>query len=170
VIELVKRRRPTIFFAVPTFTQRFCVRRKRRIATRIFLRCGNAFRRETRFLLRFLSAGENDSASRFWMESGRRNMLHMFISSRPGKCKPGSCGFPCRATEVKIVDDNGRSWCVTARSETLWVRGAQRVCEYWRIPELTARTKRGEWVVTGDKFFCDSEGYYQLLPGARTTC
>ncbi len=42
----------------------------------------------------------------------------------------------------------------------LWVRGASAFAEYWQIPELTARTKRGDWIVTGDKFFCDSDGYY----------
>ncbi len=28
------------------------------------------------------------------------------------------------------------------------------------IQGLTARTKRGDWVVTGDKFFRDADGYY----------
>jgi benzoate-CoA ligase len=42
----------------------------------------------------------------------------------------------------------------------LWVRGPSAFAEYWRIPELTARTKRGEWVVTGDKFVRDSTGYF----------
>jgi len=36
----------------------------------------------------------------------------------------------------------------------------KRLRGYWRIPELTARTKRGEWVVTGDKFVRDSNGYF----------
>ena len=25
---------------------------------------------------------------------------------------------------------------------------------------MTAQTKHGDWIVTGDKFFCDSDGYY----------
>jgi len=36
---------------------------------------------------------------------GSTEMLHMFISSRPGKCKPGSCGFPVPGYDAKIVDD-----------------------------------------------------------------
>ena len=43
----------------------------------------------------------------------------------------------------------------------LWVRGASALAEYWRIPELTARTKRGGWVITGDKFLRDADGYYR---------
>src|SRR5260370_34030538 len=90
---------------------------------------------------------------------GSTEMLHMFISSRPGKCKPGSCGFPVPGYEVKIVDDHGEL-VPGGEIGNLWVRGASAFAEYWRIPELTLRTKRGDWVVTGDKFFCDSGGYY----------
>ena len=61
--------------------------------------------------------------------------------------------------EAKIVDDKGES-LGAGETGNLWVRGASAFAEYWRIPELTARTKRGDWIVTGDKFFCDSDGYY----------
>jgi len=90
---------------------------------------------------------------------GSTEMLHMFISSRPGECRPGSCGFPVPGYEAKIVDDNGES-VRDGEIGNLWVRGASAFAEYWRIPELTARTKRGDWIVTGDKFFCDSNGYF----------
>src|SRR5207245_745345 len=90
---------------------------------------------------------------------GSTEMLHMFISSRPGKCKPGSCGFPVPGCEAKIVDDAGEPMR-DGDIGNLWVRGASAFAEYWRIPELTARTKREDWVVTGDKFFSDSDGYY----------
>src|SRR5258706_13689708 len=86
-------------------------------------------------------------------------MLHMFISSRPGECRPGSCGFPVPGYEAKIVDDNGES-VRDGEIGNLWVRGASAFAEYWRIPELTARTKRGGWIATGDKFFCESNGYF----------
>ncbi len=90
---------------------------------------------------------------------GSTEMLHIFISSRPGQCKPGSCGFPVPGYEAKIVDDAGNE-VPDGEIGNLWVRGASAFAEYWRIPELTARTKRGDWVVTGDKFVRDSGGYY----------
>jgi acyl-coenzyme A synthetase/AMP-(fatty) acid ligase len=90
---------------------------------------------------------------------GSTEMLHIFISSVPGKCKPGSCGFPVPGYEVKIVDDK-EELVRDGEIGNLWVRGASAFAEYWRIPELTARTKREDWVATGDKFFCDSHGYY----------
>jgi benzoate-CoA ligase family protein len=159
VIELVKARRPTIFFAVPTLyaailreaeekkcdadfsSVRQCVSAGEALPVEIFERW------KKRFGLEILDG------------IGSTEMLHMFISSRPWKCKPGSCGFPVPGYEVKIVDDSGES-VRDGEIGNLWVRGDSAFAEYWRIPELTAHTKRGDWVVTGDKFFCDAEGYY----------
>jgi benzoate-CoA ligase family protein len=159
VIDLVARHRPTIFFAVPTFYAAV-LREAERPGHRV----------DFSSVRMCVSAGEALPAEIFnwWKRQfgieihdgiGSTEMLHMFISSIPGKCKPGSCGFPVPGYEAKIVDDNGDS---VAAGETgnLWVRGASAFAEYWRIPELTARTKRGDWIVTGDKFFCDSDGYY----------
>ncbi len=159
VIELVKGRRPTIFFAVPTFyaailreaeekncdvdfsSVRQCVSAGEALPVEIFERW------KKRFGLEILDG------------IGSTEMLHMFISSVPGKCKPGSCGFPVPGYDAKIVDEKGES-VGGGEIGNLWVRGASAFAEYWRIPELTARTKRGDWIVTGDKFSCDSDGYY----------
>ena len=159
VIELVNRRRPTIFFAVPTFYAAILREAEKE-------NCGVDFSS----VRQCVSAGEALPAKiferwkkRFGLEIldgiGSTEMLHMFISSRPGKCKPGSCGFPVPDFEAKIVDDAGEP---RAGGEVgnLWVRGESAFAEYWRIPELTARTKRGEWVVTGDKFVRDANGYF----------
>jgi benzoate-CoA ligase family protein len=159
VIEMVARHRPTVFFAVPTFyaallreaerpghradfsSVRMCISAGETLPAEIF----NAWKR--RFAIEILDG------------IGSTEMLHMFISSRPGECRPGSCGFPVPGCEVKIVDDNGEE-VREGEIGNLWVRGASAFAEYWQIPELTARTKRGDWIVTGDKFFCDSDGYY----------
>jgi benzoate-CoA ligase len=90
---------------------------------------------------------------------GSTEMLHMFLSSQPGRMRAGSCGFAVPGYEAKIVDDDGSP---TPQGEigNLWVKGESAFSGYWKIPELTARTKIGEWVITGDKFYCDSDGYY----------
>jgi len=159
VIELVARHRPTVFFAVPTLyaailreaeksnhsvdfsSVRMCVSAGETLPAEIF----NAWKRQ--FALEILDG------------IGSTEMLHVFISSVPGKCKPGSCGFPVPGYEVKIVDDSGES-VPDGEIGNLWVRGESAFSEYWRIPELTTRAKHGDWVVTGDKFFRDSEGYF----------
>jgi benzoate-CoA ligase family protein len=159
VIDLVARRRPTVFFAVPTFYAAV-LRETERPGHRV----------DFSSVRMCVSAGEALPAEIFnwWKRQfaieildgiGSTEMLHMFISSIPGKCQPGSCGFPVPSYEAKIVDDAGESVC-DGEIGNLWVRGASAFAEYWRIPELTARTKRGDWIVTGDKFFRDSDGYY----------
>ena len=160
VIELVARHRPTVFFSVPTFyaallteaeqahhcldfsSARLCVSAGETLPAEIFERW------KRKFGIEILDG------------IGSTEMLHMFISSRPGKCKPGSCGFPVPGYEAKIVNDAGESM-PDGDIGNLWVHGESAFTEYWRIPELTARTKRDGWVVTGDKFIRDSAGYYQ---------
>ena len=159
VIEMVARHRPTVFFAVPTLyaailreaekpghsvdfsSVRMCVSAGETLPAEIF----NAWKRQ--FEIEILDG------------IGSTEMLHSFISSVPGKCKPGSCGFPVPGYEGKIVDDSGES-LPDGEIGNLWVRGASTFSEYWRIPELTTRAKRGDWVVTGDKFFRDSGSYF----------
>jgi benzoate-CoA ligase family protein len=160
VIELVSRHRPTVFFAVPT------------LYAAILREADRASRRPDFSSVRqCVSAGEPLPAEIFegWKRTfrleildgiGSTEMLHIFISSRPGKCKPGSCGFPVSGYEVRIVDDAGDE-VPEGKIGNLWVRGASAFAEYWQIPELTARTKRGDWVITGDKFVRTADGYYQ---------
>jgi benzoate-CoA ligase family protein len=159
VIELVVKYRPTIFFAVPTLYAAI-LREAESVARRL----------DFGSVRLCVSAGETLPAEIFerWKRItgleildgiGSTEMLHIFISSRPGKCKPGSCGTPVPGYDAKIVDDAGAE-VPAGEIGNFWVRGASAFAEYWRIPELTARTKRGDWVVTGDKFLRDPDGYY----------
>jgi benzoate-CoA ligase family protein len=160
VVEIVSRHKPTVFFAVPT------------LYAAILREAENAHARVNFSSVRqCISAGETLPAEIFerWKRKlgieildgiGSTEMLHIFISSRKGKCKAGSCGVPVPGYEVKIVDDAGER-VHDGEIGNLWVRGASAFSEYWRIPELTARTKHGDWVVTGDKFLREADGYYQ---------
>src|SRR5690348_11870112 len=160
VIEMVSQHRPTIFFSVPTFYA--ALLREAETAGRAL---------DFSSVRQCVSAGETLPAEIFdrWKRAtgleildgiGSTEMLHMFISSKSGQCKPGSCGFPVPGYDAKIVDDAGAE-IPMGEIGNLWVRGASALAEYWRIPELTARTKRGDWVVTGDKFLRDAHGYYR---------
>jgi benzoate-CoA ligase family protein len=159
VIGMVGRHRPTVFFAVPTFYA---------AVLREAERAGHSV--DFSSVRQCVSAGETLPAEIFnaWKRQfgieildgiGSTEMLHIFVSSVPGKCKPGSCGFPVPGYEVKITGEKGEP-CGDGEIGSLQVRGASAFEEYWRIPELTARTKRADWVVTGDKFFHDADGYY----------
>lgn len=159
VLELIECHRPTVFFAVPTFYAAVLREIENRDSTADFSSVRQC-----------VSAGETLPAEiferwkkRFGLEIldgiGSTEMLHIFISSRPGKCIPGSCGSAVPGYELKIVDEAGDP-VPDGEIGNLWVRGASAVERYWKIPELTARTKRGDWVVTGDKFVRDANSYF----------
>jgi len=158
-IELVSKHRPTIFFSVPTFYAALL----REVET-----AGRTL--DFSSVRQCVSAGETLPAEIFerWRRAtgleildgiGSTEMLHIFISSFQSRCKPGSCGFPVPGYDARIVDESEND-LPAGQIGNLWVRGASAFAEYWQIPELTARTKRGDWVVTGDKFLRDPDGYY----------
>jgi len=159
VLELIARHEPTIFFAVPTF-----------YAAVLRETAGAAKDADFSSIRLCVSAGETLPSEiferwkrKFGMEIldgiGSTEMLHIFLSSRPGKAQSGSCGFPVPGYEVKIVDDAGEL-VPDGEIGNLWVHGDSAFSGYWRIPELTARTKRGDWVATGDKFVRQPTGHY----------
>ncbi len=158
IIEVVARYRPTVFFSVPTFYAALLREAERTPADFSSVRLA-------------VSAGEMLPAEifeqfkkRFGLEIldgiGSTEMLHMFCSSRPGKARAGSCGVEVPHYEARIVDEDGHP-APDGQIGNLWIKGPSAFAGYWNQPELTARTKRGEWVVTGDKFIRDADGYYR---------
>ncbi len=82
------------------------------------------------------------------------------------RCLPireGSMGKPVPGVDVRVVDDDGN---VLGPGETghIAVRcGPERpvglLREYWRDPEATASSFRGDWYYTGDLANVDEDGY-----------
>jgi benzoate-CoA ligase len=60
---------------------------------------------------------------------------------------------------VKIADEAGLPVPVGQVGD-LWVSGRSSAKEYWLDRDRTERTMRGEWVVAGDKYRQDQEGYF----------
>jgi benzoate-CoA ligase family protein len=158
VAEVVARHRPTIFFGVPTFYAALLQEFNRGLAV------------DLSSVRLAVSAGEplpaevfNHFRERFGIEIldgiGSTEMLHIFISNRPGSARPGACGTPVPSYEVRIADDSGQP-CGAEEIGNLFVKGESAFAEYWQEPEYTARVKTGGWVATGDKFSCDVDGYY----------
>lgn len=90
---------------------------------------------------------------------GSTEILHIFISNRPGRVKPGSTGEIVPGYEAKIVGDDGNE--VPAGSEgALLIKGDSIASGYWNKHEQTKETFRGEWINTHDKFHVDEDGYF----------
>jgi acetyl-CoA synthetase/medium-chain acyl-CoA synthetase len=78
--------------------------------------------------------------------------------------KPGSMGKPMPGAEIAIVDFDGNPLPANEEGE-IALRGSPPSLfqEYWKEPTLTARTRRGEWYVTGDRAYRDDDGYYWFV-------
>jgi benzoate-CoA ligase family protein len=90
---------------------------------------------------------------------GTTEILHIFISNRVGGVKPGSSGTVVPGYEAKIVDDDGDP-VKTGDIGNLLVKGESTCAYYWNQHEKTKQTIKGEWIVTGDKYSQDADGYY----------
>jgi benzoate-CoA ligase len=155
----IDRFRPTIFFAVPTLYA-------------AMLQIEDAPRRFDLTSLRFcVSAGEAlpPEIFRRWQERfglelvdgiGSTEMLHMFLSNRPGSCRPGTSGVEVPGYLAKIVDEDGQP-VPDGTMGTLMVSGDSAAAGYWKQHEKTKGTFQGHWVNTGDKYIRDVDGYYQ---------
>jgi len=157
LLAVLQQHRPTLFFSVPTLYG-------------ALLRATEGTSTRLDFLRAAVSAGEalpveifERFKHRFGLEIldgiGTTEMLHMYISNRPGEARPGSCGREVPGYRARIVDDAGND-VGAGEVGTLWVAGPSRMAGYWEKPELSARALPGEWYVTGDQFFRDPDGFY----------
>ncbi|MBX9773725.1 MAG: benzoate-CoA ligase family protein [Xanthobacteraceae bacterium] len=156
--ELIRKHQVTVFYAVPTFYA-------------AFLASPAAPKREELKLRRCVSAGEAlpPEIGKRWRERygvdildglGSTEMLHIFLSNRPGDVKYGTSGKPVPGYDIRLVSDDGN--VITAPNEMgeLQVRGPTSAVMYWNNREQSRTTFLGEWTRSGDKYVRDQEGYY----------
>ena len=80
--------------------------------------------------------------------------------------KPGTVGRPVFHSEVRLMDDNGRT-VKTGEVGEIAVRGSIMMKEYWKDPGRTEETIRNGWLHTGDLARMDEDGYYFLVDRAK---
>ena len=90
---------------------------------------------------------------------GSTEVLHIYLSARPGKVKPGSTGQPVPGYEIRIIDEAGRDVPLDTTGD-LVVHGESTAPYYWNRHKLSAERMRGEWFFSGDKFWRDADGYF----------
>jgi fatty-acyl-CoA synthase len=73
--------------------------------------------------------------------------------------KPGTVGKPIFHSEMKLVDENGRTVPPNQTGELL-IKGPHVTSGYWRNPEATAEALRDGWFHTGDMAKMDEDGFY----------
>jgi benzoate-CoA ligase len=117
-----------------------------------------------------LSAGEALPVELYnrWIETfgveildgiGSAEMFHIYISNRLGDVKPGSLGAIVPGYETRIVDPEGAD-VAPGEIGTLWIKGDSAALCYWNAHEKSKEVFHGDWVMTGDQFRQDEEGYF----------
>jgi len=82
--------------------------------------------------------------------------------------KPGSMGKPAPGFNVAIIDAHTGTVLPPGQEGDIAIRvKPQRPVglfqEYWKNPEETANSFRGEWYITGDRGLRDAEGYFWFV-------
>ena len=154
VFETLDRYQPTVFYSVPTsFAHLLHVAEK----------MGRTGLGRIRMCI---SAGEPLPApifkkwrDRFGVEIldgiGSTEILHIFISNRPGRAKAGSTGQLVPGYDARIVDDHGRD-VPAGEIGNLLISGESIASGYWNKHAKTKQTFQGEWIDTHDKFRVDA--------------
>jgi len=95
---------------------------------------------------------------------GSTEMLHIFLSNKPGDVRYGTTGKPVPGYAVELRDESSRP--VTEAPEggseigDLYIQGPSSALMYWNNREKTRDTFRGNWIKSGDKYYRDADGYY----------
>lgn len=157
VLDAVQRYRPTILGLVPTLYN-------------AILNDPAIEQADLSSVRRCISAAEPlpPETMRRWQERfgltildgiGSTEMLHIFCSNTVATVRPGSSGVSVPGYDLRIVDDDDAP-ITDDRTGTLWVRGGSAAPFYWRRREKSLATMRGEWMVTGDRYRRDNDGFY----------
>lgn len=94
---------------------------------------------------------------------GSTEMLHIFISNRPGQARPGSSGFPVPGYDVEIRDEQGAVIDEDDKPGELYVRGESAAIGYWCRAAASRQVFLGEWTRTGDTYQRNPDGSYTCL-------
>src|SRR6185295_7700556 len=90
---------------------------------------------------------------------GSAESFHIYISNRPGDIRPGSLGKLVPGYEARLVDDDSNP---VAQGDvgTLWLKGDSAALYYQAAYEKSKEHLRVGWIVSGDKFRQDADGYW----------
>ncbi len=91
---------------------------------------------------------------------GSTEMLHIFLSNRPGEVAYGTSGTAVPGYDLRILDEQDQEVADGEIGELL-VRGPSMPEGYWNQRAKSQRTFQGAWTRTGDKYLRDAAGRYR---------
>jgi acyl-coenzyme A synthetase/AMP-(fatty) acid ligase len=79
----------------------------------------------------------------------------------------GSMGKPTPGFDLQVIDDEGKIVPPNTEGDIAVrvkpVRPLGLFKEYWKEPERTANSYRGDWYITGDRAYRDEDGYFWFV-------
>jgi benzoate-CoA ligase family protein len=93
---------------------------------------------------------------------GMTEVLHIFLSNRPGQVRAGTTGTAVPGYDLRVLDETGHE-VPPGSPGTLFVRGDSTATGYWTRYDTSRQVFQGEWLRTGDTYVRDTDGYYTCL-------
>ncbi len=159
VRERLEQTGPTLFFGVPTFYSALSASDVPAEAFASVRMCASAGEPLPAPLQRRFT-------ERFGVDIldgiGSTEALHIFLSNRPDDIRPGTTGVAVPGYDLELRDTDGR---IVSDGEpgALHVRGESIALGYWHRTDTSRKVFQGEWLVTGDTYVRNDEGYYTCL-------
>jgi benzoate-CoA ligase len=150
--------KPTVFFGAPTGFAGMLASRglpaREQVALRLCSSAGEALPREIgeRFTRHF--------GCEIVDGLGSTEMLHIFISNRPGNVRYGTSGTVVEGYAAELRDEQGRVVSAANEIGDLFVNGPSAGLMYWGDRVKSRESFHGAWTRTGDKYWRDDDGYY----------
>jgi len=149
--------RPTIFFGAPTGYAGMLAAPnapgRERVALRLASSAGEALPRELGE--RFTKAYGVEIIDGL----GSTEMLHVYLSNRPGEVRYGTTGKPVPGYDIELRGEDGRP-VKEGEIGDLYVRGPSAALGYWADREKTRDTFQGVWTRSGDKYVRHPDGTF----------
>jgi benzoate-CoA ligase len=90
---------------------------------------------------------------------GSTEMLHIFLSNRPGDVHYGTSGKVVEGYRLRLINEDGAE-AAPGEIGDLYVNGPSSALMYWGQRDKSRATFQGEWTRTGDKYSIDANGCY----------
>ncbi|MDE2578366.1 MAG: benzoate-CoA ligase family protein [Hyphomicrobiales bacterium] len=157
IFEHIARHKPTIFFGLPTLYTALAhaphIADAHLSSIRLYISAAEVLADEIAAAWKALTGREIVEGL------GSTEMTHIYLSNSEGEKRAGSAGRRVPGYALKITDSNGAP-VAPGQEGVLWIKGHSSAPCYWRRPDKTAETMRGEWLWTGDRFVCDADGFH----------
>jgi benzoate-CoA ligase len=163
VFKRLTERKPTLFYGVPTLYAAMLADanfpKKESLALRICVSAGEALPPQ------IAKSFKEKTGIDILDGIGSTEMLHIFLSNRPGNLRYGTTGKAVPGYQLRLVDEQGN---VVPQGELgeLEISGSTSAMYYWNNRAKSRSTFCGPWTKSGDKYMQDADGYY--VYGGRT--